>query len=327
MKTFPAAYVLCEKPCVIAFYDSDFEKRRADLAAALKAEGSADARVILQIGFEHESDEPARQLADAVHAFLRELPAARVVVLGNSPAETAKLSSLGLDARFCHQNAFLDERRFRIFPLEKRYDAVYLARIAPFKRHLLLEKIVSPRFLFAGSDFYESERAYVDEVHAKLAAGVFLRRFRGLDVSFVLAPAVCGLALSAREGAMFASAEYFLSGLPVVNTRSVGGREELFPAEFAVDVEPDPDAIAAGIAKWTAAPPDPCAVRAAFLAKGEPHRALFREIFAELADGRRIGRIPHKLGLRTPPGGEFRIRCGQVYLLARRLQSLLRGNR
>ena len=317
---FPTASVLNDRPMVLAMYDSDFEKRYADLASALSSVGAPDASILLQLGFEHESEEPAAKLADSVKSFKALDPAARVIVLCNTPAEQSGLASRGLETVFCHQNALLDERRFRILPVKKRFDAVYLARIAPFKRHLLLEKIVSPRILLAGSNWYEHEREYVDDVKARLAEAVYIRTFRGLDASKVLCPAVCGLCLSAREGAMFASAEYMLCGLPLVNTPSVGGREQLFPADYFVNVEADSEAIAAGIAQWISNPPDPYAVRAAFLEKCEPHRETFRRLFAELSGGIPLGRIPHKLGLRTPPGGELRIRLGQLYLF---LQSLL----
>lgn len=321
--SFPSAAVLNASPLVLALYDSDFEKRHVALAEKLLAEGCAEARILLQLGFEHETEQPVARLADAVKDFLRLAPKSRVVVLGNTPRECEVLSAQGLEARFCHQNAFLDERRFRILPLKKRFDAVYMARLAPFKRHLLLEKIASPRLLLAGANWYEHERAYVDEVHRRLAKATFIRTFRGLDASRTLCPAVCGLCLSAVEGAMFGSAECLLCGLPLVNTPSLGGREQLFPEGYFANVEPDPDAIAAGIAKWVAAPPDPFAVRSAFLAKGEPHRAVFRALFAELTDGAHLGRIPHKLGLRTPPGGEWRMRVGQAYLLAQQLAATI----
>lgn len=322
--SFPTANVLNCNPLVLAMYDSDFEKRHVELSATIFAAGMPDARIIIQIGFEHETDDPADKLASAIHAFLVTSPAARVVVICNSPNEEKKLRVHGLDARFCHQNAFLDERRYRVVPMRKCYDAVYLARVTPFKRHLLLEGVTDAKLLMAGACWSPLEKAYVEDVHKRLVGATFMEHFRGCDASLVLCQATCGLCLSAREGAMFGSAECLLSGLPLVNTPALGGREQLFPEGCYIDVEATPDAISQGIAKWVAETPNPHEVRAAFLRKAEVHREKFREIFAELSNGAKMGRIPHKLGIRTPPGGELRVKAIQLYLQVRGMIAALR---
>ena len=132
----------------------------------------------------------------------------------------------------------------------------------------------------------------------------------------MLAQAKCGLALSEVEGACFASAEYFLCGLPVVDTAALGGRDVLYPFEYVRRVEAVPEAIAEGIAYWGAHRPDPWKVRAAFLAKAEPHREAFRQLMKELT-GRNCGRPPHKLGLRTPHPGLAHTLAIQAYLFAK----------
>ena len=52
-----------------------------------------------------------------------------------------------------------------------------------------------------------------------------LRDLNTEEVRRILVQSRCGLALSAQEGAMYASGEYLLAGLPVVTTRSRGGRD------------------------------------------------------------------------------------------------------
>ncbi len=50
----------------------------------------------------------------------------------------------GVLAHFINHNAFLDGRLFSIQPdASKIYDAVYSARMAPFKRHELAQEIPS----------------------------------------------------------------------------------------------------------------------------------------------------------------------------------------
>jgi glycosyltransferase involved in cell wall biosynthesis len=56
-----------------------------------------------------------------------------------------------------------------------------------------------------------------------------------------------GLCLSATEGAMYASIEYLLCGLPVVSTINRGGRDFFFDAEFCITVPPDPTAVARAV--------------------------------------------------------------------------------
>jgi len=56
-----------------------------------------------------------------------------------------------------------------------------------------------------------------------------------------------GLCLSATEGAMYASIEYLLCGLPVVSTINRGGRDFFFDPEFCITVPPDPAAVAKAV--------------------------------------------------------------------------------
>ena len=295
------ASLLCGDPPVFAVYDSDFAANRAVFAEFAREHPRT--AVLVQLGWQHETDEAAGRLADAVAAFRADVPASvRVVALANCPREREQLAARGVEARFVHQNAFLDERRYRPLRAEKRYDAVYLARLTPFKRHVLVSSALAPRLLCIGCQEKPEERGYADGVRARLPGATWIPFFSGAQISRLLARARCGLALSAEEGACFASAEYLLCGLPVVDTPALGGRAELYPTEFVATAEASEDAVGAAVERWRAAPPDPWRVREAFLARVEPHRAAWRELMRELA-GRAPGRPPHKLGIRTPHPG------------------------
>lgn len=307
------AYRLCRRPTVLAMYHGDFvENREGVEAAAREDRGMA---LLLQLGWECETPEAVARLAGAVEAFRAAAPESRVVVLGNAEAECEALGRAGVETCWAQHNAFLDERRYRpMGGLERPYDAAYIARLTPFKRHGLLPEGLAPRLLLAGSSVRPSERAYAAEIRAKYPEACWMPSFPGAKVSLLLARAKCGLALSAVEGACFASGEYLLCGLPVVDTPALGGRAALYPEEFVLGVEATPEAIAEGIAHWAAHRPDPWKVRAAFLAKAAPHRERFRKLVRELA-GRDCGRPPHKLGVRTPHPGNAATLAIQAYLL------------
>ena len=310
------ASVLNASPAVVAAYELDFE--RAIPAFAGLASANRDLVVLLQLGFEHETSEPAAHLAVSVSRFREMSPEARVIVLCNCEGEVATLGGLGLETRLIHQNCFLDERRFR--PMggrDRPYDAAYIARLTPFKRHSLIPAEMAPRLLLLGSMTQHSMRsnpAYAGKEVERLAAARWVPSFPGVKVSELLATANCGLALSAAEGACFASAEYFLCGLPVVDTPALGGRAVLYPEEYVCEVAADSASIAAGVAHWRAQQPDPWKVRRAWLEKAAPHRAAYRELMREIT-GHVPGRPPHKLGIRTPHSGAFWSFAIQSYLL------------
>jgi glycosyltransferase involved in cell wall biosynthesis len=313
------ACVLSARPGVVCAYESDFIKRRETFEAFARA--NPGGCVLVQLGWECETPESVGRLAAAADAFRAAAPGARLVTMCNSAAEMEALGKTGMETRWIHQNALMDERRFRAFRGGDRpFDAAYIARLTPFKRHGLIPAELAPRLLFLGAGVRGAEREYAEEIRAKYREARWLPAFSGSKVSLLLARAKCGLALSAVEGACFASAEYLLSGLPVVDTAALGGRDVLYPEEYVRRVEAAPEAIAAGIAHWREHRPDPRKVRAAFLAKAEPHRERFRQLMKELT-GRDCGRPPHKLGLRTPHPGGFYSLAIQAYLFAKGLSA------
>ncbi|MFI5322346.1 MAG: hypothetical protein ACHQ6U_02155 [Thermodesulfobacteriota bacterium] len=56
-----------------------------------------------------------------------------------------------------------------------------------------------------------------------------------------------GLCLSAEECGMYASVQYMLCGLPVVSTRSKGGRDEFFYDRYVKIVDDDSKAVRKGV--------------------------------------------------------------------------------
>ena len=304
------------RPPVLVAFDVDFERNLDAFVAFSRA--NAGTTVLLQLGYEHETQELAAHLGAVSMRFKIAAPGSRVIAMGNCEKECAALQAVGMEARFIHQNCFLDERRYRPMGRARPYDAAYVARLPPCKRHELMPPALAPRLLLMGcaTKIYDSERGYADMVRSRYAAAKVMPTFSGARISEYLGLAKCGLVLSAREGASFCSSEYLLCGLPVVDTPALGGRSSLYPEEFVKYVESDPEAVGAGIAHWAANRPDPWKVRAAWLEGSKAEDVKKGELMRELT-GRNAGRPLHKLGLRTPHPGTLHSLAIQAYLAAR----------
>lgn len=79
---------------------------------------------------------------------------------------------------------------------------------------------------------------------------------------------------------MFASMEYLMSGLPVVTTKSRGGRDRYLTPRTSRVVAPRPDAIARAVADYVASPPDPFAIREETLGLVRRDRLAYLDIIA-----------------------------------------------
>ena len=298
---------------VAAAFDVDFE-RKLEIFAAFARE-NPNAVVLLQLGYEHETPELAAHLGEVVQRYRAETKGARVIALANCENEVAALGNAGVETRFIHQNCFLDERRYRPMGRARPYDAAYIARLTPCKRHELMPEAMASKLLLMGcsTKIYDSERDYANMVWTRYANAKIVPTFSGAKISEYLGLTKCGLVLSAREGASFCSSEYLLCGLPVVDTPALGGRNVLYPEEYVWSAESSQSSVASGIEHWVANPPDPQKVRKAWLDKASSHREAFRSLMRELT-GHDYGRAPHKLGLRTPHPGAIHSLAIGAYL-------------
>jgi hypothetical protein len=188
-------------------------------------------------------------------------PDHRLIFICNTPEEVLRVQNVGEAAYFYNKTANSSERIFR--PLEGtriEFDAIYNAQIVPWKRHELSLEIESCAFLFYRNSLLHDAAGSEAEVmtrHGRATPGhVFLNaldeegaplRMPLSDVNRQLNRASIGLCLSQLEGAMFASTEYLLSGLPVVSTPSTGGRHVYYEEEYCWTVPPDPRSIAEAV--------------------------------------------------------------------------------
>lgn len=210
-----------------------------------------------------------------------------------------------METIFCNQNCFLDENKYKIYPRKrKKYEAIYLARLTPIKRQELAAKI--DPLLFVGA-YYESEIEYVDKAIEKVKPAKWIKKIPHFLVSWYMNQAKCGLALSPREGAMFVSTEYLLSGLPQVSTKSVGGREVYFSDEYVKIADDNPTSVLEAVKEINSRGIDPDYIRNQTIKIQKKHRDKFINLIQNIYNKEGCKRkfseewnkiFQHKLGLR-----------------------------
>lgn len=184
----------------------------------------------------------------------------RLVVIANEPSEARWLRLVGMESYAISHNIHVREQFFRPDPgMPKRYDAVYSAQMAAFKRLSLAGGI---RNLYVVTYMNGAQEWDLHDYEPALRHAMFNRTFIPPEqVRDVYNASVVGLALSAKEGAMFASMEYLMCGLPVVTTRNRGGRDRYLTPLNSRVVAARPDAVARAVATYSASPPDVAAIR------------------------------------------------------------------
>jgi glycosyltransferase involved in cell wall biosynthesis len=304
------AYVIFRDPLVVISYFEDFLSHREAILHA--AEGHKP-HLVFQFGWHRETAERVDEVRREAEETLRLCPHAELIFLCNSEHETQMIASAGLRAEFCHQNAFLDETRYRIYPGTPKYDAIYIARITPFKRHHLAAKIPSLRLI---GDHSAAEAEYFERVMGQLSHASWKRKVFSRFVSKAICEARSGLCLSAEEGAMFVSAEYLLSGRPLVSTANTGGRDALFGSDYTYRAEDTPESVLAGVEAMKRCLVSPAEIRARTIEKCRPHRERMIDILQDICDRAGVRRdsaaqwpsyFTHKFGLRCFNGPRVRL--------------------
>lgn len=284
-------YILNHTPKIIAAFEMDFLR---NLPAFQKAIPQGEKfTIFLQLGWSAELPEVAeelkKRLAEAKNAF----PEARFVILANAPREVEIIREFN-EVYFASHNAFLAPERYPVARNGRRkFDALYIARITPFKRHELAEKVKNLHLI---GSYSEKEKDYFNETIARFSHAVWSQKVPSFFIGRKICEASCGLALSAVEGAMFSCGEYSLCGIPVVNTRNLGGRDTLLP-DFAVRYADDTaDSVAENVEYYVNNPIDPQEIRNGFLKLALPQKEAVQDLVNTIA-GKKVN-LPHKLNIR-----------------------------
>ncbi len=216
-------------------------------------------------------------------------PRHRILFLCNEEYSVGLLEAQGLTAKYVHQNAFIDEGTFMPKPdVRRTHDAIYNASMAPYKRHLLAEKVnslIMLTYAYSGT----TVDGYADEVRKRLAHAWWPKdslmvgeKMPVGQMADIYSRAHVGLCLSAIEGGMFASMECLLSGLPIVSTESVGGRDAFWDDRYVTVCNDDADSVAQAVDELKARNIPADCIRRWTLEKITPHRERLRELMQSL---------------------------------------------
>ena len=198
----------------------------------------------------------------------------------NEELEQKSFEEKGFKGEIINQNAWLDENIVMkpLVDIKKEYDAIYVGRFSGFKRHHLAQN-VNDLALVAGNNHGNA-----------IAAGIPSHKYRNScpltpdEVCEKINESYCGLILSAEEGACFASSEYLLCGIPVVSTKSKGGRAVWYNKYNSIICEDDPQEIASAVEFFKANPRNPKKIRDGYIAKSCVYRQRFILKLAELLE-------------------------------------------
>jgi tetratricopeptide (TPR) repeat protein len=252
-QTWIPGTVICEDPVIIILCQGPYLEALDQLAPFYR-----DRPVYFFVGMlwtvAHDAN-CGRLLKEKYTAVTDRNPNFRVMLLANDVAELLAVRELGLPAELVNHNAFIDDIIFDILPVEQNFDAIYNARMADYKRHSLAKDIARLKLIITGAtpEIVKGAEDLLPGCTVANRQGAGLVHLGSREVAYHLNTAKCGLCLSPLEGAMFASAEYLLCGLPVVTTHNVGGRNWFFANDYVIFCDDNAAAVAAAVAQITRA--------------------------------------------------------------------------
>ena len=271
-------YIISHEPLILITYWHDFVITQDNFLASLSEH--KDIHILIQIGWHRETPERAQELVDVIDVLKEKRDGLHFTFLCNSLHEEEVIKAKGLNAVFCHQNAFIDENLYPIIPNAKKlFDAIYVARVTPFKRQELAKDIKTLRLIGWTSPL---ETDYFNKIMSDIPQAEWTCEVASNKIYREINSAKVGLCLSKEEGAMFVSAEYMLCGIPAVTTKNLGGRESLFPEEAFCYVEDNPESVAEGVYKLIENSPAPEEIREAYIKNMHIHRQIFIELVQKI---------------------------------------------
>jgi glycosyltransferase involved in cell wall biosynthesis len=274
--------------------------------------GGRRIHALLMVAWSLENPQILEAAISAYRRHALRFPSHRLTFLTNTVRETELLDGSGIPTFLCNHNILVDESVFGIdSDRKKEFDAIYVAVMNRYKRHALCRDV--PRVALIYYDLHtRSEDGYFAELKASLPDALFvnehlaapgyarpiharaqalvdavLKQERHVNLSPAQVAAwinrsCVGLCLSQEEGAMRASMEYLLCGVPVVSTQNRGGRDFFFESDYCSTVEADPQAIARAVAELPNRTPSREEIRARTLEKVAQVRALFRDVVEKI---------------------------------------------
>jgi len=198
-------------------------------------------------------------------------------IMFNDERDEKLFKDTGLNGKIINQNAWLDYNlSMNVIPnSEKRFDALYVGRLIKVKRHFLANKVNNLALITGilyGNNIEEKEPPHIYRNEAQLSSAEVCKKINESH---------CGLILSAKEGACFASSEYLLCGVPVVSTKSEGGRAIWYDDYNSVVCDDDQDKIKDAVQFFVDTPRDPEIIRGRHINKSNNFRSQFVSVLAD----------------------------------------------
>lgn len=283
------ATVLFNNPLII--YVGNYAASGEDSSFYALSHALKDREVIflMLLAWTAEFDSPSLKIIDWREKYLKNFPKNRLVFLTNTLGEKNTLVNLGVEAEFANHNIFVDENLF--FPIAnqiKEFDAVYNGQFLEFKRHYLAEKIKSLALIGYNFDTPYAKKLLNQMSHANFCnkddSGA-MKWLNQKDVNLIYNKSRVGLCLSKAEGAMHASMEYLLSGLPIITTFSKGGRDYFFQGDYVFWIEDAPAAITDAVDYVKKLHIEPEYIRSQTLEKLKKERLAFFNYLNKLSGG------------------------------------------
>jgi hypothetical protein len=251
---FTGCALLQEPRCILAGLNGSVEQPISILGHDEFLASSQDGMVLLgNPMWSLDSAWFRNRIVSALQEQARKFPQHKFVLLLNDFRQLKLVDDLDLciGRYICGELATVDPWVFEKFakPRETDIDAIYIARVEPYKRLELASKIASVAVVSRGltdEKIAVLKKALPQAVLPNLEGGS-IRELQGHEIATLLPRAHCGLILSEVEGQNRAVSEYLLSGLPVITTPCVGGRDRLLSPANSIIVEPTPEAVASAV--------------------------------------------------------------------------------
>lgn len=213
-----------------------------------------------------------------------------VTILANSMNDNLYYKRHNINSIYCNQNCWLDSSIYKIQDTEKIYDLVINANNNEWKNHKLLININKTyKTLFITYDTSKNNLRQYNPCE-------ILNEIPNNEVAANLNKARIGLALSIKEGSCYASTEYLLCGLPVISTKSVGGRHIWYNENNSILINDNEtelrsaiDTMLVSISKY-----DSKKIRAKCLDQQNTFRRIFIKYLNDLLPDRNIENIVEK---------------------------------
>jgi len=271
---FHGAYVLNENPRVVSLWDD------IALQKLTNQPKNGDTYCFIHLPWNHAKAQKMLR-KKMLFAQLRTKDLIPVMA-SNSTREDSYRRWFSIPGLQCSAYIYTDEKDYGILDIEKKYDAIYAAQLMPFKR-IELAKDLSQVFILTYTP--GTGKSYENDLPG-FCPGMKHADFNKTWVDHIgknrlFNQSQVGLCLSAEEGPMLASLEYMLSGLPVVSTKSKGGRDEYYDEDYCLIVDDNPAAVRRGVEEMIARRLDPEYIRKKTIARLNQDRKRYVDFISD----------------------------------------------